>query len=234
MSLKKMERKEQRKFTRWQIHHQAKVQLEGALAPADCHLRDISFKGVGIVALPKLPVDTFLKLKLCLSQDCAFDVEVWIVWRKTIGNANSYGLYFSKISDSDKEKIYKFMLHNFSQLVYNRWWETKGGGEAMEDRRIFARFKAQLPVMMLSLNQNKENTALASDFSAKGIGLVSNTEVAARTPVEMWLQIPDKGEPLYTRGEVVWTKKTEPNTFRVGVNLESADLMGLSRLLRIE
>jgi hypothetical protein len=49
----------------------------------------------------------------------------------------------------------------------------------------------------------------------------------------MWLNIPDRGEPLYTRGRVVWSKMWEPNKYRLGINLEKADLMGMARILRL-
>jgi hypothetical protein len=83
------------------------------------------------------------------------------------------------------------------------------------------------------VSENREGTGQTADISAKGIGLVADVELAPNTPLEMWLEIPDKGEPLYTRGEVVWSKMMEPNKFRIGVNLEKADLMGLSRVLRV-
>jgi hypothetical protein len=48
----------------------------------------------------------------------------------------------------------------------------------------------------------------------------------------MWLKVPDKGEPLYLRGEVVWSRLEEADKYHCGVNLEKADLMGISRVLR--
>lgn len=104
----------------------------------------------------------------------------------------------------------------------------------MEDRRIFARFKAAMPVKFLDTRGNSEGTAQAADISAKGIGLVVHAELKPATPLELWLEIPDKAEPLYARGEVVWSRKLEPAKYRVGVNLEKADLMGLSRVLRAQ
>jgi hypothetical protein len=70
------------------------------------------------------------------------------------------------------------------------------------------------------------------DISAKGIGLVANTELEAQVPLELWLEIPDKGDPFYARGKVIWSNMVTPDEYRVGVNLEKADLVGLSRVLR--
>ena len=101
-----------------------------------------------------------------------------------------------------------------------------------DDRRIFARFPAQLSIKFLDLILNKEGQAQAQDVSAKGIGFLAGEQLEPLTPVEMWLQVPDKGTPLYTRGEVVWSEMVAPNQYRTGVNLERADLMGMSRILR--
>ncbi|MCX7927233.1 MAG: PilZ domain-containing protein [Candidatus Omnitrophica bacterium] len=101
-----------------------------------------------------------------------------------------------------------------------------------EDKRIFARFPVNLSIRFLDLLTNQEGKAQAVDISAKGVGFTTDTALRAFTPLEMWIHVPDKGEPLYTRGEVVWSEMIGPQTYRTGVNLERADLMGMSRLLR--
>jgi hypothetical protein len=100
-----------------------------------------------------------------------------------------------------------------------------------EDHRIFERFSARFPLRFLDLKENREGIAQVRDVSAKGVGMITNEELQPHTPVEMWLQIPDHGEPLYTRGEVVWSK-VRGTHYHAGVNLERADMMGLSRVLR--
>jgi hypothetical protein len=105
--------------------------------------------------------------------------------------------------------------------------------EKLEDSRIFARFPADFSLRFLDLVSNSEGRAQVRDISAKGIGLVANAKLAIRAPLEMWLEVPDKGEPFYSRGEVVWSKPMSANEYWVGVNLERADLMGLSRVLRV-
>ena len=245
--MEQCERKEERRLSRWQIGCQAKVKLEGAEDFADCHINDINFKCLRIILKQKLPTDTFLRLTLCLTEDCSVSAQVWVVWHKTLTESNVYGLYFSRIADTDKEKIYKFMLQNFPRQVYNRWWQGLGYPDShlalsdgkcapsgAEDRRIFARFKANLHAKVLHLASNKECAVEVSDFCANGIGLAVDEEIPARAALEMWIQISDKGEPLYTRGEVAWSKKAGLGSYRVGVNLERADLMGLSRVLRLE
>jgi hypothetical protein len=231
---------DRRRFVRWKIDKDVKVKLEGAQSYANCTVNDISFAGCKISLHLKLQRDTFLKLSIVFSDESAITIEAWVTWHKAIDSINCYGVYFSKIKDADKETIYQFVRHNYPHLITNHLWKglRKEGGETMEeekiqDRRIFDRFSAKFPIKLINLWENSESEGEADDISAKGIGFSSKEELKPRTPLEMWLNIPDKGEPLYTRGEVVWSRMVEPKNFKIGVNLEKADLMGLSRILRI-
>jgi hypothetical protein len=101
-----------------------------------------------------------------------------------------------------------------------------------KDRRVFERFTVNLPTRFINLRKNVEGNAYVQDVSAKGLCLLAADEMMPFSPVELWLDIPDKGEPLYARGEVVWSSHTDAGNWRVGINLERADLMGVSRILR--
>lgn len=102
----------------------------------------------------------------------------------------------------------------------------------MEDRRVFERINTRLPVRFLDPITGKEGTADTIDISANGLGMLTNQELPNMTPLEMWLGIPDKHEPLYTRGAVVWSEPdSDSGDHRIGVRLERAELMGLARVL---
>lgn len=101
----------------------------------------------------------------------------------------------------------------------------------MEDRRVFARINARVPVRFLDSINRREGKADTLNFSANGLGLVTNERLSAMVPLEIWLDIPDQHEPLYVRGKVVWSN---PLSGRVGVCLEKAELMGLGRVLSVE
>jgi hypothetical protein len=232
--------KDRRRDSRWQINRQAKVKLEGAQAFAPCRIKDINFKGLQLSLGMKLPKETFLKLSIAFADEFTLSLEAWVVWHRCIDRFNLYGLYFSKIDEQDKEKIYRFVhKHLPHEMIKGPWQETemqetetKIGGETMQDRRIFARFPVNYSLRFIDLHTNKEGEARADNFSAKGLGVVTNKELKSQTPLEMWLKVPDRGEPLYARGEVVWSERLEPNKYRVGVELEKADLMGMSRIFR--
>ena len=226
----------QRRFTRWQINQQAKIKLEGAQNYINCKVNDLSFQGMGFSLPLKLPRDTFIRFSLFLCEEFIFDIiEAWVVWHKVVDHHNAYGLYFTQIKDLDKEKIYRFLFKYFPDQVKAKYWEypsEEKGGEEMEDRRIFQRFTAGFSLRFLDPKSGKEGVAKTQDISAKGLGLVTNEEFRAQAPLEVWLSIPDKGEPLYTRGTVVWSKPDTQGEYRAGIDLEKADLMGLSRVLR--
>jgi c-di-GMP-binding flagellar brake protein YcgR len=223
--------KERRQSNRWQINKEARVKLAGAQAFAQCFIKDINLKGFQISLRMKLPQETFLKLNLILTDEFKLKIEAWVVWHRNIGGFNVYGLYFNQIKEQDKEEIYKF-VHKYFPKELGKQGTQEAGGEIMQDRRIFARFPVNYSLKFLDLNANSEGDAKSQDISAKGIGLLTNKELKPHTPLEFWLQIPDRGEPLYTRAEVIWSEKLEPNKYRAGVKLDKADLMGMSRIFR--
>jgi len=104
--------------------------------------------------------------------------------------------------------------------------------DSVNDRRVFERFNVNFPARFIDLRQNQEGQAEACDISAKGIGLLVRQEVKPTTTLEIWLNLPDKGDPFYTRGRVVWASQIEPQVWRTGINLDKAELMGLARIFR--
>jgi len=106
----------------------------------------------------------------------------------------------------------------------------------MEDQRVFARIDVKFPLRFLDPSNGREGEAETVDISANGVGfVVDNKNLTVNTPLEMWLRIPDQHAPLYARGEVVWSGGSgESSQQRIGVRLERAELMGLSRAMRLK
>lgn len=101
----------------------------------------------------------------------------------------------------------------------------------MKDRRIFARFDVGVPGRLLS-QDDKEKMTKVCDISAKGVGVVSDEKVDYNTLVELWIELPDKRDSFYIRGKVSWVKEVTPEKYRIGINLDKADFMGLAYILR--
>lgn len=105
----------------------------------------------------------------------------------------------------------------------------------MEDRRIFSRISVSFQLKFLDLNSGKAGEAETVDISANGVGFVTKEILSERTPLEMWLIIPDHHEPFYTQGEVVWSQALNGDDLqRVGVQLRKEDFIGVARALWIK
>ncbi|MDD5561631.1 MAG: PilZ domain-containing protein [Candidatus Omnitrophica bacterium] len=236
-----------RQAIRWRANWQAKIRLEAAESGAvkdftNCLIYDITLRGLRVCLPEKMEVDTAVKFSLVLCEDCHLEgLEAWVAWHKAADGNHSYGLYFTRINDPCKEKLYRFTRENFCEQINKQWWkdininkdiDQQKGGEEMEDRRIFERMEMRLPLNFLNLDSGIEGQAHTADLSAKGVGMIGGHQFEPKTPLEMWLNIPDKCEPLYLRGEVVWSRPQGVNEYRSGISLEKADLMGISRVLR--
>ncbi|MFH1457949.1 MAG: PilZ domain-containing protein [Candidatus Omnitrophota bacterium] len=221
---------------RWPIHRLCGVKLRGAKSFASCKVQDFSLKGLQIITERKLPEDTAMKLSLFLHEKFTLNIETYVAWHKAITEGDCYGLDFSRVKDVDKERIFRFVFENYPKLIARSWWREfieEKGGEEMVDHRIFDRRPVKFPMRFIDPRSGAEGKAQMQDISAKGIGLVTPSGFPRKTELEMWIEVPDEGGPLYTRGEVVWSQMVSPDKFRTGVCLEKADLMGLSRVLRV-
>lgn len=231
---------ERRRCKRWHIEKEVLIKLEGAEKHTRCIINDIHFKGARLTLKLHLSVDNFLKMNIMVSEGFAFDAELWVAWHRRVADHNMYGVVFSKIKDQDKEKLYQYVRTYVPDALRTQCQggeaDTKGGvpmqNGTPEDKRIFARFMVNYPLQFLNLGTNKEGDGETMDVSAKGIGVTTAEALSPQSQVEMWLKIPDKGQPFYTRGEVVWSKMVGPFNYRSGITLEKADLMGMSRILR--
>ena len=102
----------------------------------------------------------------------------------------------------------------------------------MRDRRVFARICARFPLKFICPGRENECFAETVDISAIGVRFLTKERLSARTPLEMWLDLPGQQELFYTRGRVVWSSPMPENGgYRVGVHLEKAELMGFAKIL---
>ena len=108
----------------------------------------------------------------------------------------------------------------------------QNNGKLEEDRRVFERIPIAMLLRLIGLDTIKELEANTFDVSAKGLGIVIKDHLKPGDHLELWLNMPDKKEPLYTRGEVIWTKLQETGEYRTGISLEKAEFMGMSRVFR--
>lgn len=101
------------------------------------------------------------------------------------------------------------------------------------DRRIFERFPVKLALRYLNLHSNQEAEVETRDVCANGLCINSREHLPERTPLEIWLSIPDRGQPVYTRGEVIWSDHSGEGNYSAGIKLEKTHLMDFARVLRM-
>jgi len=216
------------------MNWKGKLRLESEEYLVDCHIIDMDGRRVKVCMSRKLPVDTNIQIGVVLSSEYIVNAQAWVTWQKTSEGLHTYELYFTKISDTEKEKISRFLKVYMPDVAEKQIMSIieEKGGEGMADNRIFERVAAQFPLKFLDLDKNAEGYADVCDVSAKGVGIVTTAPLRTKAPLELWLDIPDGGEPLYTRGEVAWLRPQTGNEYRAGITLEKADLMGVARVLR--
>jgi len=102
-----------------------------------------------------------------------------------------------------------------------------------EDQRLFERIQVQFPVKYTDLYSHISGEAISSDISVYGLGMISGIELQSSADLEIWVNVPDQGQPLYARGRVVWCRPEGVKSYRMGIRLENAELMRFSRVMRL-
>jgi len=107
-----------------------------------------------------------------------------------------------------------------------------GNPSSDNDNRIFCRFALHdMPVRFKDLKVGEKGSGVCKDISGGGISAEFGREVKPRTPLEMWVDLPDGFEPLHLLGKVVWSDLLV-SSCRVGIAFDRPRLMGLSRILK--
>ena len=45
-----------------------------------------------------------------------------LAWQKKVDKDTELGLYFTRITDKDKERIFNYVFEHFPQQVVKQWW----------------------------------------------------------------------------------------------------------------
>lgn len=230
-----MEYKIRRKFIRWDLKHEVNLKI-GAGEPTSCQVHNISLKGVEVTLARELAQDRSNKLQLYFDDGHPVSAEGWVMWHRRVDGLNVYGLYFTRISDTDKEKLYEFVVRHCRQQVYdNMYRETLDdtwGQESMPDRRNFERFPVSLPLVYADPVTRKKGCAQTSDLSANGLGLVVNEPLEPAVPLDVEIRLVDQAQFVCLKAMVVWSMGAESEQYRAGLKLDRMQFMELGRLLR--
>jgi len=94
-----------------------------------------------------------------------------------------------------------------------------------KERRTFERAPLKLSLRYSDLRSSKEGLAQTHDISAQGIGLLIDRKLLPCTQLEIWLKLAEKDDPLYIKGQVIWSNRVGRNKYIAGISLEEAELM---------
>lgn len=110
----------------------------------------------------------------------------------------------------------------------------RGQTPGEDDRRLFCRFALpRVEVHFKDLKFGERGRAFCQDIGGGGAGFELDQEVKARTPLEMWFELPDGFEPLHLLGRVAWSRP-EGESWHVGITFERQRLLEMARVLRLQ
>lgn len=101
------------------------------------------------------------------------------------------------------------------------------------DKRLFCRFGMSCAgVRFKDLKIGERGKGACSDIGGGGLGAEFPLELKQKTPLELWIDLPDKMEPLHILGKVVWSKPSG-NSWRSGISFDRPKLLSLGRVMRL-
>ena len=112
-----------RKLPRFSTKKKVKVFIPQTEGLNRCVIEDIHLKGMCVSFKSKLPPQQFVKMSFSIGD--LFEpicIEAQIIWEKENEGKYIYGLLYSKISDYDKDRIYKYLNAIHYDQFKSKWW----------------------------------------------------------------------------------------------------------------
>jgi hypothetical protein len=103
-----------------------------------------------------------------------------------------------------------------------------------KEKRKFKRFDAYMSVRYKAGEIRKvTGISLSKDLSREGIKITSTEDIEKGTILDLEIDIPDDPKPVFSTGEVVWSRKVEPGdkNFEQGVKFVVIDPVDKFRVL---
>jgi len=136
---------EQRRYIRWKvpakiyedwdISTKVNYRIEESNMKGEALCKDIATTGMRLCLNKRLLMGTALALKIDLPDyPRPLFAQGEIVWHREVEEGKEYfeaGVCFTKIKDSDKQRIYNFVFDWGQDELVNLWWQ---GFESIKDR----------------------------------------------------------------------------------------------------
>jgi hypothetical protein len=102
-----------------------------------------------------------------------------------------------------------------------------------DERRMFDRFEMDFAAEIALPEVRRNRPAQCCDISAIGAGVVTKKELLPGTDLEIWLRVPDGRPPFRGLARVVWAKRCQKDKWRLGMEFDAADFMGIKRVFKL-
>jgi len=93
------------------------------------------------------------------------------------------------------------------------------------EKRAYPRFPVMIPAACPLSSQEDKARAYTHDISVQGLGLALNRELPNGSEVEVVLYMSDNGEEINKKGTVIWSRKSNGNGYRAGIQLSGDDTL---------
>lgn len=100
------------------------------------------------------------------------------------------------------------------------------------EKRNSIRFTLTIPAQYLGCDTKSMYSAETHDISSNGLSLMSDRDMPTHSNLNIRLKMPDNGEDIYARAEVVWSKIIYSNYWRIGLNFAEANFKPVPIVLR--
>lgn len=108
--------KEKRALPRWKISAPAKIKWLDKSDYLACEVRDLNMKGFSIVVTEKIP-EGCTRAEIYFNEKFFFDIEMAVIWHKEADCKQVYGIKFTRVRESDKEKIFQMLKENYFKIL---------------------------------------------------------------------------------------------------------------------
>jgi len=114
---------EHRCAARWKIKQEAELSVDEGVRPIPCVVEDISSRGMRVSLEKDLFPEVFANFNLVLNNDFTFNAGAQVAWAEKIYEKNVYGLSFSRIEESTKNRICRYVQDNFPAEMSKQVWD---------------------------------------------------------------------------------------------------------------
>jgi hypothetical protein len=100
------------------------------------------------------------------------------------------------------------------------------------ERRSCPRFYARIAVLCVNPATSIVYLAMTHELSAHGIRIISTEPIQPSSLLNICINMPDNGEQINVRGQVVWSQQVNDDHFMIGIHLKNCALKPVPIALR--